>query len=325
MNPRTVKNFDAELFVFIKKEEGCKPTVYPCSEGVPTIGVGYALAEKGGGGFSVRGGLDADLAAIDKVFTEEDKKRLNKLCTMLNDGTIKQAKVGNEYIDRFDLTITDEQAKKLFRTCMPQYDAVLRRKLGINLYRQLQNSKEMIALFSLAYNAPSLIGKNLVAALKEGNRAKVRYEILYNSNKDRSLVLDNRRKDEAPEFGRYDGDAPTVAELQAENEVNALHGVQLAAYDSDIAGKRNRKSAKRASGPRTAHNNRKKQPSPGTVPNQQEVRKRIDQVKAHLHNDGLMLLDRLKYFFEEGEKAFDRNWNHHPAGFDDRHYHKRWS
>lgn len=173
MNPRILRDYESELYDFVEKIERAKAEVYPCSKGVPTIGVGYALAEQSGGTFRIRVGIDEDLAKIGKALTTADRKRLITLCNMLNNGTIKQSYIGNTYKDPFDLTVTEEQAKQLFRLCIPKYDAVLREKLGLKLYKQLQNSHEMVALFSLAYNAPSLIGKNLVAGLREGNRAKV--------------------------------------------------------------------------------------------------------------------------------------------------------
>jgi GH24 family phage-related lysozyme (muramidase) len=325
VNSRYIENYNDELFVFMSREEGCVLHVYPCSVGVPTIGIGYALAEKNGGSFKIRSGLEDDLLTIDKFLTEDDKARLIKICSKLNDGTIKKIITGKNYNDKFDLTITTGQVKQLFNMCVTQYNQIIKQKLGLKLYKQLQNSREMVVIFSLTYNGPGLIGKNFITGIKEGNRAKVTHQISVKSNSRRDVAVDNRRQRETNYFGRYDGAIPTKEELRKEDEVAVTCGGETVAYYKEINAKRNPKSVKRASGPRAAHNNRKKQLASGAVPNQQEIRRRIDQVKAHLCNDGLLLLDRLKVFFEESEKVIERDWNHHLAGFDDKHYHKRWS
>jgi len=325
MHPRYLKNYTDELYRLLKNEESVEKKVYACSQHVPTIGIGYALAEKSAGGFKPRSGLDDDLAKIGKSLTRGDKGRLAKICEMLNNGSVKEAIIGSEFKEPFELTITEEQAMQLFLLCVPQYDAVIRQKLGLKLYRELQNSKEMVTLFSLAYNAHALIGKGLVSALREGNRAKVQYEILYGSNLKHDPGLVNRRKKEAREFGRYDGDAPTPEELRAEEEVKKVHAVQIANYDAEMSAKRKGKSAKMASGPKTAANNHRKRQQPGTVPNQKEVKRRIDEVKAHQRNQRQSIFERVLDLFGSHDKVTYRDWNDHPASFDTRHYHKRWS
>ena len=193
------------------------------------------------------------------------------------------------------------------------------------LYKKLHNSMEMVSLFSLAYNAPRLIGNHLVGALREGNRAKVQYKILYGSNKNRDVVLDSRREREARQFGQYDAETPTAEELKAEEEVKVAHSADIALYDSQMDGKRKRKSAKRASGTKTALNTHTKRHKAGAVPNQNEVRKRTDEVKAHSRNQGHTILERMMDLFGGHDRVTYQDWSNHPAGFDDRHYHKRWS
>jgi GH24 family phage-related lysozyme (muramidase) len=325
MNPRLLKDYQGCLFDFVVQEESLKLKVYACSQHIPTIGIGYALAEKSGGCFRPRSGLDGDLAKIGATLTKRDNYRLSKICDMLNDGSIKQAINGSNFRESFDLAITEEQAKRLFLLCVPRYDAVIRQKLGLKLYTELQNSKEMVALFSLTYNAPCLIGKNLVNALREGNRARIRYEILYNSNKNRDVILDGRRKREAKQIGRYDSDTPNPAELKAEEETQRAQSAQIAAYDHDMAAKIKCKSTKRARGPRTVASYHRKRPQPGTAPNQKEVRTRIDGAKAHPVYQGRSVLERIIDLFGGDDKVIHRDWNNHPAQHDDRHYHRRWS
>jgi GH24 family phage-related lysozyme (muramidase) len=49
MNPRLLKDYQTNLYEFLVQEESLKLKVYACSQHIPTIGVGYALAEKIGG------------------------------------------------------------------------------------------------------------------------------------------------------------------------------------------------------------------------------------------------------------------------------------
>jgi hypothetical protein len=148
MNPRHLDDYQSVLYQFMDKEESLVKNVYACSQHVPTIGIGYALADKSTTGFKPRVGLDEDLAKIGKSLTTSDRVWLNKICEMLNNGTIKQAIIGDTFKEPFDLTITNEQGNKLFLICVPKYDAVLRQRLGIKLYRDLQNTMEMVTLFS---------------------------------------------------------------------------------------------------------------------------------------------------------------------------------
>lgn len=78
MNRRHLKNYGDALYEFIKKVEGVEIEVYACSQHVPTIGVGYALAEKSAGSFKPRNALEDDLAKIGKSLTRSDKARLLK-------------------------------------------------------------------------------------------------------------------------------------------------------------------------------------------------------------------------------------------------------
>lgn len=323
MNPRHSEKFEEELFDFLEREEKFIPNVYVCSRHVPTIGVGYALLEKNRHTFQIRTDLDSDLAKLGMTLTAADKTRLEKLCRMLNDGSIQQAIIGDRLKDPFDLAIDRNQAKQLFKICIPRYDSVLRNKLGLKLYSKLQNSKEMVGLLSLAYNAPALIGVSLVEAIRQGNRAKIQYQILYGSNKNRDIGLDRRRKREAAEIGRYDSDSPTLQELKAEQEVQQEHAAQMAAYTSQMDAKRKGKTARRAKGMRVASSSQPRGLHAGRNPHQRAVRRRIDEVKAHPANH--RILERIQDLWDQADKVIHRDWRFHPASLNEGLYHRRWS
>jgi GH24 family phage-related lysozyme (muramidase) len=66
---------------------------------------------------------------------------------------------------------------------------------GINL-----RDHERIALVSLAFNSPALIGPNLVSAFQRGDRKAAAYEVLYKSNAKNHRGLARRRYYEASQL-----------------------------------------------------------------------------------------------------------------------------
>ena len=78
----------------------------------------------------------------------------------------------------------------------------------------MANSRELVALSSLAYNNPALIGPGLSAALHSGAREKAWFEILFCSNRARHRGLQKRRNHEAKMFGLTNAQ-PSKAERAA--------------------------------------------------------------------------------------------------------------
>ena len=71
--------------------------------------------------------------------------------------------------------------------------------------KPLLNTEEGVALFSLYYNTPKLIGEGLQTALKENNRFKAWFEIRYRSNRSKNKGIAKRRFAESNIFGLFDG------------------------------------------------------------------------------------------------------------------------
>ncbi len=208
--PRPVDgNYDDVLFDFIVASEGDVPRVYSDHRGIPTLGLGYALLVDTPG-WPPRESLDADLAAIGIALTPADRSRLTDVGQALSRNDAPAAKdlvapwrPGEDSAARnsFSFLITRDQSKALFALLRPDYEAVLRQKLGAEVYDELAGSREMVALFSLAYNSPGLIGPGLAAALRSGARESAWFEIRFRSNRERHHGLQNRRDHEAALFG----------------------------------------------------------------------------------------------------------------------------
>lgn len=207
--PRKISNFDEVLFQFIKGREGHSRTVYADINGVPTLGVGYAMvifdnAEKPPK-WEVRGDLDTQLSQIGITLVKQDTDLLQAVADALNAKNKDQAKqLINGYTFSFG-TITENQARTLVNTAIAEdYAPILKAKIGTALYEELANSKELIALLSITYNKPSDIDVPLVSALKNSNRAEAWYEIRYESNGNNARWLADRRYSESNMFNLYD-------------------------------------------------------------------------------------------------------------------------
>ena len=112
---------------------------------------------------------------------------------------IKTLQVNEKYFDDVHsgrVEITEAQGRKLFDAAVDEAESVVDNRLkGVDL-----NHQQRLALVSMAYNSPKLIGQNLVGHLKGGRMEKAVEEILYKSNGSRMLGLYNRRYEEALTF-----------------------------------------------------------------------------------------------------------------------------
>ena len=96
--------------------------------------------------------------------------------------------------------VNEQEGRMLFDAAVMDAERVVQSKLeGVEL-----NASQRVALVSMAYNAPALIGPNITAALKSGDFASVSDEILNKSNGNKLKALDHRRKREHDMFFGYD-------------------------------------------------------------------------------------------------------------------------
>ena len=112
---------------------------------------------------------------------------------------MKTLQVGSDYFDSVhagDIEITEAQGRKLFDAAVGEAESVIDNRLkGVDL-----NHQQRLALVSMAYNSPKLIGEKLVGYLKAGLMEEAVNEILFKSNRTRMLGLYNRRYEEALTF-----------------------------------------------------------------------------------------------------------------------------
>jgi len=219
--PRRVEgSFDRALFDFIAASEGFVPRVYSDPRGLPTLGLGYGMLDITPG-WPPRDSLDSDLAAIGIRLTPADRVRLTAVGEALSCQDLASAQslvspwiAGEDPQARngFSFLVTRAQAQALFELVRPDVEAVLQRKLGRALSAALAGSRELVALFSLAYSSPALIGPKLCSALQRGARGEAWYEIRFGSNSQRHPRVQDRRDQEAAMFGLTNGTPPGAAE-----------------------------------------------------------------------------------------------------------------
>ncbi|WP_239818493.1 VWA domain-containing protein [Campylobacter sp. RM5004] len=203
--------YSEKLYGFIKSNEGDKSKVYLDSKLRPAIGIGYDL-------FAHKNTWVKDFKEAGMIITKEQEKSMNNLLFALS--KIKTKKEGDGFIDTYtklnsSITLKDGVALQLFKNKIPIYEDAVIKKLKISRERfdELKNNKEIIALIDLAYNGGSdIIGSGLSKAIEEGDRARVWFEIRYNSNggdsrKTSGYGIAVRRVNESNLFGLYpDGD-----------------------------------------------------------------------------------------------------------------------
>lgn len=202
---RTIEDkatYDQKLYDFMKAREGVKLKVYTDTEGVATIGIGYAFNKD-------TADIRADFAAVGITVTDNDINIINYINenpSIFKNLTASQldAKLrADPYAgySTFSFSLGNEnQAKNLFEVVRPIYEermeskfkSILGNQKGQELYDSLQQTEESIAVFSIIYNTGT-IGSNLTNDFYNGDRVGAYYEIRYNYNRDQTQWAANRR------------------------------------------------------------------------------------------------------------------------------------
>jgi GH24 family phage-related lysozyme (muramidase) len=176
--------------------------------GVPTIGIGFSLrtnldkvllAMVGEDHYSAK--LLAKLdAVVDKTYAYGSSATL---VSGLDKVMAAWSKTVDADIPRHFAFSNDGQVADALDLIAPAYDGAVDKWLS-----GIPESDERMALFSLAYNNPRLLGPGLKAAIEEGDRAEAWFQIRYYSNGGASAGqgIANRRYVEADLFGLYDKD-----------------------------------------------------------------------------------------------------------------------
>jgi Ca2+-binding RTX toxin-like protein len=224
-------NYSDVLYSFISSEEARILQVYSDPIGIPTLGVGYALAVKIGSVWQRKSTLTPDLASIGVTLNPSDDNYLDDAILALNGQPGGQNQIsGPGGTNVFSFTINDSQARSLFdNSSRPDAEQRIRDMIGTSLFNQLNGSNEMIALVSLALNAQSLIGPFLASAIVNGDRAEAWYQIRYQSNADGEHA--SRRYVESALFGLEDPGSVDLNQAKQILQMYTLHRFSIRTYE----------------------------------------------------------------------------------------------
>ncbi len=227
----SLAGYSADLLNFLKVEENFKlyspPTsaqhLAPYFDG--SIAVGYGIDLR----VNSIATINKWLAAANLSLSQQDQKLLSGLPPTPSSFLLEQVLTQLQF--KFPSEASASQVlKAALNDKAAELDALLN-KYGI----VIGDSREKIALLSLYYNTPGLIGVDLLTALQSGDRAEAWYQIRYRSNLHDGHT--KRRFAEAAMFGLYDpGTTVSMAEATQIYDMYTQHATIMLAYDKNFDG-----------------------------------------------------------------------------------------
>ncbi|WP_462105733.1 hypothetical protein [Campylobacter concisus] len=218
INERNASNFKNELGDTLKKAEGFREKLYYDGKNIATIGCGFnvtlkeILKEVCDKKYSDPKMNEEEFAGllntINGVNVKTDENLVSQVSEYLDgiktkDG--KSTKFGKFELDDDQIINILPEVVEIFRDGLNKklaYTSISPQESKIDKYSI--GSKEYIALMSMTYNNPSLVGNGLKAHLRAKNRFGAWYEIRYKSNADNEIGIAKRRFIESNEFGLFE-------------------------------------------------------------------------------------------------------------------------
>ena len=218
INERNVDNFKNKLRDTLKDAEDFIYELYYDTNKIATIGCGFNVTLK-----------DILQKVCDKKYSDPkmDEKEFTGLLNAINGVKVKtdgnlRSKV-SEYLEGIktkdgnsakfgEFKLDDEQIGNILPEVVEIFRDGLNKKLAYTSISPQEKkidensigSSEYIALMSMTYNNPSLVGDGLKAHLRAKNRFGAWYEIRYKSNGDNEIGIAKRRFVESNKFGLFE-------------------------------------------------------------------------------------------------------------------------
>ena len=218
INERNVSNFKDELRDTLKDAEDFIYELYYDTNKIATIGCGFNVTLK-----------DILQKVCDKKYSNPkmNEKEFTGLLNAINGVKVKtkenlRSEV-SEYLDSIktedgksakfgEFNLDDKQIGDILPEVVEIFRDGLNKKLAYTSISPQESkidensigSNEYIALMSMTYNNPSLVGDSLKARLRARNRFGAWYEIRYKSNADNEIGIAKRRFAESNEFGLFE-------------------------------------------------------------------------------------------------------------------------
>lgn len=218
INERNVSNFKDELRDTLKDAEDFIYELYYDTNKIATIGCGFNVTLK-----------DILQKVCDKKYSNPkmNEKEFTGLLNAINGVKVKtkenlRSEV-SEYLDSIktedgksakfgEFNLDDKQIGDILPEVVEIFRDGLNKKLAYTSISPQESkidensigSNEYIALMSMTYNNPSLVGDSLKARLRARNRFGAWYEIRYKSNAYNEIGIAKRRFAESNEFGLFE-------------------------------------------------------------------------------------------------------------------------
>ena len=218
INERNASNFKGELRDTLKDAEDFIYELYYDTNKIATIGCGFNVTLK-----------DILQKVCDEIYSEPkmNEKEFAGLLNTINGIWIKtdenlRSKV-SEYLESIktkdgksakfgEFKLDDKQIGDILPEVIENFRDGLNKKLAYTSISPQEKkidensigSREYIALMSMTYNNPSLVGNGLKAYLRAKNRFGAWYEIRYKSNAGNEIGIAKRRFAESNEFGLFE-------------------------------------------------------------------------------------------------------------------------
>lgn len=225
------KDFLSKTVAFLKRWENAgligdtQPSVqggiHDDNKQIPTVGYGLNLKALSFSDVSkayklaLTGKIDGKLSALQESGLKIiGKWKADKTPTLAEDVALinkSQGKAGTTAEKKAlqSLWLTDAQASVLLEAKLSGQAGLFSSSIETSLTARLKEfgadlpaeSEERLVLYSLYYNAPSLIGPGISAAIKTNNHASFWYEVRYNHSNFSLKGLQNRREEESNKVG----------------------------------------------------------------------------------------------------------------------------
>ena len=190
----------------------------------------------------------ADLEKAGFKLSDENKNKetLSNKLQLFYDKKLNYTDLEKWIIDNASLiNLNKEKCDNLFRNSLATYINKLDKRINkmvssttsnslYNLIKPGVYSDERIALLSLVYNNPELIGDGLSGAIQSGNRAEAWYEIRYNTHGGSTSKLPGiavRRIKESDQFKLYNAETPTESEARSAYTMFQNHKKKIFSYE----------------------------------------------------------------------------------------------
>lgn len=225
INERNASNFKDKLRDTLKDAEDFIYELYYDTNKIATIGCGFNVTLKeilkevcdkkysdpkmSEEEFT---GLLNTINGIGAKTNENLRSKVSEYLESIKTEDGKSAKFGEFKLDDDQIGDILPEVVEIFRDGLNKklaYTSISPQESKIDKYSI--GSREYIALMSMTYNNPSLVGNGLKAHLRARNRFGAWYEIRYKSNGDNDIGIAKRRFAESNEFGLFESDANNEA------------------------------------------------------------------------------------------------------------------